>query len=978
VISSFTEDKNGTIWVGSENDGLGKFTSQGNTFKKVIEFPAQRIKAMASDNQNRLWVATFYEGLWLKENGNAKRIGNIEGIFTTVLPDKQGVWVGTKGKGAIYYNEQKNSFETYTQNNNDPGALCSNSIWKIFKDSKSNTWFVTDNGISIRFDKDDHFTNYVVNAGENNLSSNVNYTIAEDKNGKIWIGTAGYGIDIFDLKTKTFSKFSLNSSIKNAEVYCILRDKDNNMWFSSNQGIYAFYYSTETLKNFTKEDGLLGQQYHPNSGFISKNGIVYFGGGDGFNVINPEIVQPNATVPEIFLSNLRINNQSFEILKPKHINSGHISAIEQMELNYDQNSITLGFVVNSFIKNSNSKFKYRLLNYIDEWNEAGYNANISFTKIPPGDYTLQVTYINNDGLSKSPLKEIHIEINPPFWFSWYAYLFYFVLIGTVIFIAVREMRFREKSRANQMLFTEKVKFFTNVSHEFRTPLTLIISPIKSLMKKFANEPETTESLQVIHRNADRLLRLTNQILDFRLIELNSVKLKREKTDIITLCKNVYDCFEFQIREKEINCIFNSSFKSFELDVDAEKIEKVVYNILSNALKFSNERGQIILSIEQKTLTAEDYAQTFSVGNKTVGEVLEIKIKDNGKGIKKSILGNIFERFFMDAENAVTGTGIGLHICQEYIKMHKGNIMVESEPGKETIFSINIPVEQEAIFEKQNLIIQKYFDTAHDSSKDAELSSATTGKPIVLFAEDNNELRNYYKNLLSAKYKVITAKNGAQALEIALELIPDLILSDILMPGLDGMMLTEQIRKTDKINHIPIILLTALRDSKFEIESMHKGANAFLTKPVDDEMLFAKIDSVLSNADVVRNKFKEKVNEGGGTSGVNQSFIEKVERIVEKNLQNQTFEITELASQVGISRSSLQRKIKKTVNMSPSEFIREVRLKKAVALLKKDDYNIDEIAIIVGFNSTSYFIRSFKKKYEMTPTAFKQNSELGGK
>ena len=974
VISSFAEDKNGSIMVGSENHGLHKYTPGSNKYEKLKDFPVQYIKAIKSDNQNRLWIATLYEGLWVKENNNVKRIGNIEGIFSTVFANKKGVWVGTRNNGAIFHDPEKNTFETFKQNNNESGAICSNGIWYIFEDSKDNLWFCSDFGISVRYKNENHFTNYYSSETDNTLSSNINYTVAEDKFGKIWIGTAGKGIDIFDPRNKTFKKFNLNNAIGDAEVYCILRDKNDNMWFSSNHGIYAYYTNTETLKNFTREDGLLSQQYHPNSGCISKNGILYFGGGNGFNVINPAIVQPNTIIAEIYLSQLKINNQSIEKQKPKYINTEYIPAINQIVLNYNQNSVSFGFVANTYIKNSKSKFSYRLLNYIDEWNVTDYNSNISFTKIPPGKYILQVNYINNDGLSNATLKEIYIKIKPPFWLSWYAYVLYFIIVSGIVIISVREMRFREKSRANQMLFTEKVKFFTNVSHEFRTPLTLIISPINNLLKKFSGEPQTFDNLQIIKRNADRLLRLTNQILDFRLIEINSVKLKREKVDLITLCKNVYDCFEYQIKEKEINCIFNSSFKSFELNVDAEKIEKVVYNILSNALKYSVEKGQIILSIEKKTLSEDNYSKVFSTGNEFIGDVLEIKIKDNGKGIKKSIIKNIFDRFFVDAENTETGAGIGLHICQEYIRLHNGNIMVESEPGKETTFSINIPIEQEASFKMENLIIQSYFDPASGADKDADHASSSSEKPIILFAEDNDELRKYYKNVLSLKYKVITAKNGSQAYEIVSELNPDLIISDILMPGLDGMSLTEQIRKNDKINHIPIILLTALSEDKFKIESMYKGANAFLTKPVDEELLFASIDNILSNADVIKKRFKDDSKTTTENSSLHPTFIDKVESIIEQNLQNQTFEITELASLVGVSRSSLQRKIKKTVNMSPSEFIREVRLKKAVTLLKKDDYNIDEIAIIVGFNSTSYFIRSFKKKYEMTPTAFKQNIE----
>ena len=969
VISSFSEDKTGSIWVGSENHGLFIYDPIDNSYKKKVGSPIKRVKSIKADNNQKLWIGTFYEGLWLRENAGLKRVGNVEGIFSTVLPTQNGVWIGQRGGGVIYYNKTTNSFNYFVENREDSLSISSNMIWDIFEDSEENVWFCTDNGISVRFKNNKHFTNFYKNTS--GLSSNVNYTVAEDKMGNIWIGTAGTGIDIYDPKTKTFKKFALNESLNNVSTYCILRDNKDDIWFSTNQGIYAYYFDSHRLKHFTEEDGLIGQQYHPNSGFASSEGILFFGGGNGFNVIDPEIVQPNTTGSEIYLSNILVNNQHISRQQPKYINSKYPPAINQVELEYNQNTIGVAFVANDFIKNSKSRFKYRLVNYIDEWNVSDYNSNISFTKIPPGEYILQVEYLNNDGLSVAPLKEIEIKIHPPFWLSWYAYLIYFILSLTIILLTIREVRFRQKSKIEHILFTEKVKFFTNVSHEFRTPLTLIISPINSLIKKYINEPKTTDNLKIIQRNADRLLRLTNQILDFRLIEINSVKLKREKVDLITLCKNVYNCFDFQITEKEINSIFKSSFKSFELYVDAEKIEKVVYNILSNALKYSEEKGQIILSIEKTTLSQENYSKVFSTGNEFIGDALEIKIKDNGKGIKKNTLNYIFDRFFVDAENTETGTGIGLHICQEYMRLHNGNIMVESELLKGSVFTINIPIYSQVNYEKENVVLQSFFDPTTKST-DEEQNLVLKSKPVILFAEDNNELRVYYKNLLSNRYKVISAKNGTQAFEITSELVPNLIISDILMPGLDGVSLTEKIRNTLELNHIPIILLTALSEDKVKIESMNKGANTFLTKPVNEELLFAKIDSLLKIEKIVRDKYKQQNGTAAKPHNQNQTFIEKVEKIVVDNLQNQSFEITELASQVGISRSSLQRKIKKTVNMSPSEFIREIRLKKAVALLNSDEYNIDEIAVIVGFNSTSYFIRSFKKKYEMTPTAYKQN------
>ncbi len=520
----------------------------------------------------------------------------------------------------------------YRSNPRDTSSICANNIWDIFEDSKGNIWFSSDNGISVRYKNSDQFRSYFKD--RHGLSSNINYTFAEDKLGNIWIGTSGSGIDIYNPQTKTFSKFSNDESINDIDVYCILKDNKGNMWFSSNKGIYAYYHDSQKLKFFTKEDGLLEQSYHPNSGFVSKTGLLFFGGGKGFNVIDPEIVQPNTYASEIFLSRLTINNQDISIQQPKYINSEYLPAVDQVELKFHQNTIEVAFVVNSYIKNSKSTFQYRLLNYIDEWHVAAYNSNVSFTKIPPGDYVLQVQYFNSDGLNVAPLKEITIKIDPPFWLSWYAYLAYFSLLLTIIIFLVREMRFREKSRAEHSLFTQKVKFFTNISHEFRTPLTLIISPVNSLLKKYVNESETLDHLKIIQRNADRLLRLTNQILDFRLIEINSVKLKRQKVDLILLCMNIYECFDYQVKSKEINYVFNSSFKSFELNIDAEKIEKVVYNILSNAIKYSEEKGQIIFSIERKTLLQSNYSKAFFTGNEYIGDVIEVKVKQWRRNQKK--------------------------------------------------------------------------------------------------------------------------------------------------------------------------------------------------------------------------------------------------------------------------------------------------------------------------------------------------------
>lgn len=971
VVSSFSEDENGNIWVGVENAKLKKFNPETMSFVSASDpWPLSRIKCFTIDKEKRSWIGTFYKGLWSVKDNQFQRKGDISGIFSTVLAVNDGVWIGTRSSGLIFYDTAKDSFAQYNTEGNANGTISSNGIWKVFQDSRENIWICSNHGLSVKYKDATSFENFFYHDSTNSLSRNLNYTIAEDQSGKLWIGTAGAGIDIYDPLTKTFQKFHLNATIENAEVYSILEDKQNNTWFSTNQGIYVYYPQSNQLRNFTEQDGVLGMQYHPNSGFISSSGKLFFGGGNGFNIIDPETVKQNPRAPEVFLSKLLINNKSLDEQPPAFVNAQFPTSIHTIELASHQNSLSIGLVTNSMAKSSSNKFRYRMKNYLNDWIEINQGDDVVFTKIPPGNYTLEVLAANSDGVWSDSPKEFYIKIAPPFWMSWYAYLFYGLIIIGSCLVIFRELRFREKSRTDKILFSEKVKFFTNVSHEFRTPLTLIISPLNNLIRRFEHDPSAIDHMKIIKRNADRLLNLTGQVLDFRLIELNKIKLRKEKADIVSICRSAYDCFEYEATSKQINCIFNSSFKSFQLEIDPEKIEKVVYNLLSNGFKYSYEKGQIILSIEQKTLDKSSYTKDYCVGHKFSGNALEIKVKDSGKGIKKNHIPLIFDRFFVDQGNEETGLGIGLHMCHEYILLHGGNIVVSSEEGHGVVFTVNIPTQSQTDFKKEEMILQYHFDTIAKKEQLVlpEAHSAIENK-FVLYVEDNDELRIYFKNLLSKKYKVLTAKNGLQALDIANETRPDIIISDILMPGIDGLELTDRIRKSKKINDVPIILLTALNDEGYKIESMRKGANAFITKPVDESFLFAKIGNILGRQEGIKKKIEGQTMEQEPALNSTDSFVENARRVVSGNLQNQDFSVSEFATQLNTSRSSLQRKIKLELNVSPTEFIRDIRLKRAIELMKTGAYNIDEIGLLAGFNSTSYFIRTFKKKYGKTPYAF---------
>ncbi|HEC41493.1 MAG TPA: hybrid sensor histidine kinase/response regulator [Bacteroides sp.] len=981
VIASFTEDSDGTIWVGSETNGILSFDPEKKIpVKSTVNgdrWPIARIKSLCTDKQGKRWIGTFQEGLWYREDNRIRMAGSELNrcIISSLCPVDSGIWVGTREQGLKFYHTKEGTVEDYFAEEDKIGSISSNGIWDIFQDSKNNIWICSDFGLTVKYQHESHFTRYYNNENANSLSRNFTYTITEDQNGKIWIGTNGGGIDIFDPENQTFREFRLNAAIQNADVYSIIIDLQENIWFSSNQGIYVYNTKNGTLQQFTEQDDLLGARFRPNSGFIHSSGKLFFGGANGFNMIDPTVVKENPIVPDVYLSDLLINNQTINNFKTRYVNTESPAEIERLELTYNQNSLSFEFAANNFIKSAENRFRYRMINYLDEWIEIEQGNDVSFTKIPPGKYTMQLLASNNDGLwSKTP-KEIQLIIHPPFWRTWYAYCFYSISFSMILIFVLRARRRiiseRYKHAADEFLFSEKVKFFTNVSHEFRTPLTLILSPLDRLIKEHRHAPATTDHLKVIKRNADRLLCLTNQMLDFRLIELNKVRLQIENCDIVSLCKDVYDCFEYQISEKQINCIFTSPYKSLVLPLDPEKIKKAIFNILSNALKYSHEKGQIILSLEQKTVVEDSYSDVFCVGKKFSGESLEIKVKDNGKGINAEVLPHIFDRFVFDNKNDQTGTGIGLHICQEYIQLHQGNILVTSETGKGATFAINIPVTSDIDITEETTIIQYHFDQIQEEEGVMSIDVKPTHKnKIILFAEDNDELRIYYKNILSSAYRVLSAKNGQQAFEIAREVIPDLIISDIMMPGIGGLELIDKIRETKKTKHIPIILLTALGDDKSKIESMQKGADDFITKPVKEEYLFAKIKNIFSKIEELKQQYEAQGNEAVLTSLGKESFVEKAEKIVIENLQNPNFDIEEFASVLNLSRSSFHRKLKAAINLGPSEFVRDIRLKKAVELIKKGDLNMDEVGFLVGFNSQSYFIRSFKAKYGKTPTAFK--------
>ena len=988
--SAFVQDNNETIWIGTENAGLKSYHEGLDSYSSMEILDEKNdllvIKSLAIDKKNRLWIGSLTSGLWYGNIGqnNFKRVQHPDITkdfpYQSIAINNEGIWLATFGNGIYLYEPETNTCTSYNRENTNDG-LISPWIRNLYFDSSENLWVGTNTGLSVKMKGSKQFVNAINEGRFQNIRVNA---VSEVEKGILWVATEKEGILI--LHSKDLSIRPLRTDwIKGVnEVYNILTDNSANIWLSSDQGILKYEPRSKTFQKFTDKNAALVSSFNPNSGLKSKSGMLYFGSANGYYAIKPSAILYNSYKPIVYLTDFKINNKPFANNIIKNCNSRFLPDLNQVTLVHTQNSLSFSFVSNNFVKSYNNQYKYRLVNYEDEWTDLGTTNQVAFTKIPPGKYELQVLGSNNNEVWSDTPYILTINIIPPFWLRWYAYLTYALLLTSIIYVLFKEFYYRAQLKRNiliervrhesaEQLFSEKQKFFTNISHEFRTPLTLILSPLKVLTDQFKSNQTVQEHASIIQRNADRLLHLTNEILDMRYIESGKVKLSTEEVNIIDLCKKVYECFSYEAIQKEINYMFLSKFKSYNINIDATKIEKVVYNLLSNAFKFTPDNSQIIVSLDVKELNADDYKHQFYTGEKFIGNSLEIKVKDFGRGLDQSDLSNIFDRFSTQATDSVSGTGLGLHIAQEYIRLHKGNIMVSAERDKGAIFTVNLPIEQILDITPEHIIIQpntevsEIQNTPHDSS----LSFVEKGnEKMILLVEDHMDLRKYLKKELMKHFKVFTAVNGKQGYEMAIEIIPHLIISDVRMPIMDGNELTQKVKQNPATEHIPVILLTALAEKTSQLEGITHGADSYLIKPVDLELLYAHIKNLLETQDKILRKLSNQLSSSVmKVPGLPVGFLDKLKQIVIANITNSNFGVAEISEALNMSQSSLYRKIKQESNLSVSEYIREIRLNEAIKLMKSKKLSLDEIAFKVGFNSYSYFSRSFKQKYGIGPREF---------
>lgn len=1005
LVSSFIEvPGKDEIIVGTEDGVLNYFNIETNEFRHLkVEYDGIKvgtIKSLEYDKSGTLWIGTYGHGLLYQ-----KKYENTFNKFTPpfrealqaldLLATADGLWVSNYPMGVYFYDFDTKKFRSYRHSKSNRESISDDNVRKILEDRNGNIWFATRNGLNKLAYGSNKFQRYFYEENSEKRNSNhIIYTIHEDNDGNIWIGTNGEGLYKINPDTNVEEHYTVNDGLPGNEIFSILQDQENNLWFATKQGLSSLNPKLKTFRTFNNAKGIKNNHFNPNAAIQTSRGIFYYGGTNGFIQFHPQMMPTNPTPPSTTITNLYINNKEVLPADDNEILDDVIDNTQVLHLNYLQNSFSFRFAANNYVNAEQNQFKYRLRKFNNEWTEINNNEKAIFTKVPPGQYIFEVKAANNDGIWNDNPTQISIHITPPIWKTWYANLFYItvIILNALFFIRLFSNRQKLKheiekeklkSDAEHQVHQMKLQFLTDISHEFKTPLTLINGPIDRLLKSGSDGTLSGKQLSLINRNTKRLIRLTNQIIDFKKIESGKLEINAVKSDVIAFCRGVFDCFQEQATDQSIDYRFKSDVETLEIDFDPDKLDKILFNLLSNAFKYSKGDSKIVFQIRNNQKSdAPVKGDEFSIGDSLTDEFIEISVCDSGKGIPYEALPLIFERFYVVKDFAHQGTGIGLSLTKDYILLHRGQIRVTSKEKEGSVFQIIIPKQQsgakkptENDFQIEELQHHGYYEPFTKVSENV----LTKGKAnirnndaLVLIVEDNQDLLNYLSDLLQSYFRIAKASNGKQAYEQVHTLFPDIVISDIMMPEMDGIELCKKIKDDIRISHIPVVLLTALDTVKDRIESLNSGADAYVPKPFDDFLLLFQIDNLLESRKNMRESFgsnNKNIEETSGVFDLDKKFLLSAIKLVESNLSNENFTIEIMAEKLNFSRTHLHRKLKSLTNQSATEFVRYIRLKNAVMLMKEGKYKVNEIGYAVGFNSHNYFTKSFKKQYGLAPCEF---------
>ena len=936
---------------------------------------------------DKLWIGTFNGGLnWL--DLNTKIFHRIptqptkENLYTTqqniyrIAKEDNRLWLALHGGGLnVLELEEKNTY-AYTHNKLNNNTLSSNLVRTVIVTTGGTIWVGTSDGLNKVIPNQKELPQLF----EHHLPNKKIYTLQEDSNENLWIGTLSNGLYCLPKNDTLFQHFMIKDGLPGHSILGILEDEKGLIWLSTNNGISKFNFSDKHFTNYNYSDGLENIEFNFNAFCKLQSGAMLFGGTKGFTIFQPNAILPTEFTPPVVLTQLKVQNQIQEPSKSGILTKA-LNETTHITLPYDKTSISIAFAALDYFSPNNNLFSYKLEGLDKEWITSSGKTEATYTIQKSGNYLFRLKAGNSDDVWNPKEKQLKIIALPPPWKSTFAYFLYSLIVLGLGFAVFRFLRLRHRLRLEQLtkekqqeLHEMKVRFFTNITHEFRTPLTLILGQLEELTNFGANlNGNASSKLVSVKKNANRLLNLVNQLLTFRKLETDHIKIKAEQRDIVDFLDEIVQSFQNTAIDRGINLSINSPESNILVWFDYDKLEKVFFNLLSNAFKFSPDESEIRVSVEAKK------------------QAVLVSIRDQGKGVSKDLHEQIFKRFYeseIPFKRSIKGSGIGLVISKQMVELHAGTIEVDSKKGQGATFIVRLPLgnqhfKKDELMNAPSAIIEKIPVKSLKYIKPSFPPLATSGpseeKPPIpnealklLLVEDNQEILQYIASIFTDEYEIKTALNGKTGVKIAAKFQPDLIISDVMMPEMNGIEFCNFIKKDLRTSHIPIILLTANVTQEIKLNGLEIGADDYVTKPFDPKELKLRVKN-LANARInLRNKFSRILNLSPTeitVTSADEEFLKNAMDIIEKHIENVNFSVVQFASELAVSRPLLFTKLKAITNQTPNNFIKSIRLKRAAQLLKQKKINVSEVAYKVGFKDPRYFSKCFQKEFQQTPSQF---------
>lgn len=1016
-VYGVARDNEGGIWMGTFYGGVSYLSPLGDRFASFTDregLHGNVVGRFVEDSNRKIWVATDDGGLNCYDAPNNRFVDypgmasmrdyNVHGLWSD---DNSSLWIGTYGDGVIHFNTTTGAKKVYQLDN----AKKLSSCYAFFRDSRHQLWATSMDGVNLYDEKIDAFRRI-------KSFKMLTIDIEEDNDGDIWFATQGGGLWRYHPNNRSWKQYQADDndtlSVPSNQVNCIYKHENgtlyiattkglciyqpatdnfktipidcdteefnsvvfnqDELWLSSSKGIVRFI-PGESTQVFNRKDGLLSNQFQPNAGLMASDGRIYFGSTKGMQAFFPYQIKINKIAPQVFITSVELYNNNVEVGSERLKEA--LNHVQQLDLYHGDDMLTLAFASLSYISPEKNQYAYRLEGFDKDWHYSGAEHKATYTNIPAGTYTFKVKATNNDGVWSAQEGRLKIVVHPPFWWSLPAKIFYLLLIGLLIYLYT-QMRLRKEKRRHQRELRQlnekkeqeirdaRLQFFTMIAHEIRTPVTLIIGPLETLKaewekvgKHLKDNASINSTLDVIDRNAQRLLNLVNQLLDFNKVQQEGLHYHFKLQNISKMMHAVAERFEPTLRQNGATFEVAYPDDNFSAIIDNEAITKVISNLMTNATKYTKDFVRLSCVLVDK-------------------EHFRIEVEDNGIGISEQDQTMIFNPFYQAKDNK-PGTGIGLNIVKNLVSAHHGMVEVKSQEGRGSTFIVTLPVSQPdvEVGEDTSPVILEEDETDKDEQNTASLNTdsseeETVALPVMLVVEDDVDMRHFIAAHFKDTYEVVTAENGVEGLQQLRKHEVALIVSDWMMPEMDGAEFCRQVRENQSTSHIPFIMLTAKTDNDSKTEGMNCGADAYIEKPFSMKYLEACIRNLIEMRRLLQSKFShtplEPITEIA-TTPVDNDFLVTLNQLIEDNLNNKDLNVQFVANELGMSRSAFFSKVKALADVTPNELIQLVRLKKAAQLIQENKYRISEVAYMVGFSSPSYFSKCFQKQFGVKPIDF---------